>query len=460
MFVGRTAELQLLERAYAGADSSFLPIYGRRRVGKSELIYRFLEDKRGLYFLGKTAPAPLQVREFLREAARVVDEPLLALLPPDDWKQALLTTVERWTGPEKLVLVLDELQWIVAASPELPSVLQECWDRHWRDSGRVMLILCGSFVGFMEREVLGEKSPLFGRRTGQIHLRPFGFREAAAFHPTWSRADAAGAWFACGGVPLYHRFFDAHRSLEDNLATLFFDEHAPLAREPDFLLREELREVEKYYAILLAIAGGHTTNRTIAEHTGVPERSLHYYITQLGGLGYVGRRHPLTGRPPVARHVRYALDDALLRFWFRFVFPNLSFIRQMGPQRSFRERVRPDLPSWFGLCFERLCREALPRLYEREGVGAAFQVGEYWDKSVQIDVVGLRDDGWTDIGECKWGTVRSRPALEAELAAKVGAYPNPRGATLGRRAFLRCRPAGTPREANGVRWHDLDDLYE
>lgn len=449
----------MLEDAYRAPRSGFIPVYGRRRVGKSELILRFLDGKPGIYYLGKTAPGLLQLRELLREAARVVGEPLIADLATTDWKQALLAVTERWRGDGKLVLVLDEFQWIAGGSPELPSVLQECWDRHWKGSGRVLLILCGSFVGFMEREVLGRKSPLFGRRTAQILLRPFAYREAALFHPTWSVTDRARAWFVCGGVPLYLRLFDPARSVEKNIEDNLLDEFAPLFREPDFLLREELRDVENYYAVLRAIASGNTVSRAIAAHSGVPERSLHYYLQQLSELGYVGRRHPLDGARPPARIVRYSLEDPLLRFWFRFVFPNTSFVQQMGAQRAMRERLRPELEAYWGSCFERLCREALGRIYEREGVGAGFQVGEYWDKQTQIDVVGVRDDGWIDLGECKWGAVRSLPAVAEELEAKARRYPNRRGATLGRRLFLHQPPRGKRPEAPNATWYSLEDLY-
>jgi uncharacterized protein len=459
VFVGRTAELHALERAYEGQGSALVPIYGRRRVGKSELILRFLTGKPGLYYLGKTAPALLQMQELLREAARVLDEPLLASLAVTGWKDVLLAISERWRGPGKLVLVLDEFQWIAGSSPELPSVLQECWDRHWKKSGNIVLILCGSFVGFMEREVLGKQSPLFGRRTAQILLQPFSYREAAAFHPSWSTLDRARAYFICGGIPLYLRFFDTGRSIEQNIESNLLDEFAPLFREPDFLLREELREVDNYYAVLRAIASGSTVNRDIAAQTGIPERSLHYYIQQLIEIGYVAKRHPLTGARPTKHHVRYVLEDPILRFWFFFVFENLSYIQQMGAHRALRDRIRPRLDSYYGACFERLCRQALPRLYEREGVSAAFQIGEYWSKETQIDVIGLRDDGWTDLGECKWGKVRSLPKLRDELEAKVIHYPNRRNATIGRRYFLQTLPATKPPPAPNARWHDLDDLY-
>lgn len=458
-FIGREAELRALTAAHAAASGAFVPIYGRRRVGKSELILRFLHDRPGIYFLGKKAQAPLQIREFLRAAAAALKEPLLATFPADQWKPALEAVVARWKGRGKLVLALDEFQWTAEASPELPSVLQELWDRRWRRDGRVMLILCGSHVGFMEREVLGRRSPLFGRRTAQIHLRPFGFRESARFHPAYSPVDRARTYFVCGGIPLYLKSFLPSRSVETNIAAALLDEFEPLYREPDFLLREELRDVENYYAVLLALASGPLPSHEISRLTGVGDRSLHYYLAQLVELGYLHRVYPLTGRPPVPRHVRYALDDPLLRFWFRFVYPNTSLIQRVGAGKAFAVLIRPELDSYFGGCFERLCREALPLLYAAEGVTAPFEIGSYWDKSVQIDVVGHREDGWTDLGECKWGAVRSVDALAAELESKAARYPNTRGATIGRRLFTRTRPGGRRRGASGLRWHDLADLY-
>ena len=460
-FVGRTAELGTLAAAYASAESGFVPIYGRRRVGKSELILRFLREHPGVYFLGKQAPAGLQLREFLDEAAVVLGEPLLATASFDGWKSALSAVTDRWKGRGKLVLVFDEFQWTAWASPELPSVLQDLWDRRWRSSGKILLILCGSYVGFMEREVLGRKSPLFGRRTAQILLRPFGYREAALFHPSFSMVDRARAYFICGGVPWYLERFDAKRSIETNIVAEVLAEHAPLRHEPEFLLREELREVESYFAVLLAIASGRATSRDISGVTAIGERSLHYYLQQLVDLGYVRRRYPLSDTPPAARHVRFALDDALLRFWFRFVFPNTSYLAQMGPERTLRDRVRPGLDAYLGSCFEGVCRESLPHLYAREHVAAPFEVGEYWDKRCQIDVVGLRQDGWTDLGECRWGTARSARPVRDDLEAKVALYPNRRNATIGRRVFTR-DPAPRERARPGdpeVRWHDLADLY-
>ena len=455
-FIGREAEFRILEAEHAAQRGSFVPIYGRRRVGKSELILRFLGQHRGIYYLGKRAPAAMQIREFLNEAAAVLGEPVLASVATENWKTALEAVVSLWRASEKLILCFDEYQWVVEQSPDLPMILQELWDLQWKKSNKVMLIVCGSYIGFMEREVLGHKSPLFGRRTAQIHLKPFNYREAALFHPNYSRTDQARTYLICGGLPLYLSGFSSKRSIESNIIDTILSEFAPLRYEPDFLLREELREIPIYYSILVAMAQGAATAADIARETGIRDRVLQYYFKTLIELGYIARRYPLTGESPVARHVRYELDDPLLRFWFRFVYPNTSFLAQMGPTRTLTDRIRPTLDAYFGHAFERMCREALPFIYQREGISSSFEIGQYWSKDVQIDVVGLRNDGVTDIGECKWGKIPSAPALVSELLTKIGRYPNHRGATIGRRIFVREKPDN---DTSNIIWHDLENLY-
>lgn len=458
-FLGRASETQALERALKTKGGAFVPIYGRRRVGKTELLRRFLKNKpAAIYMAGQRVPARLALQEFMRVAADALKIPLLADVVPDGWRAALLTIEQSWKGPEKLILALDEFQWMVEFSRELPAVLQALWDQRWRDSGRVMLILCGSFIGFMEREVLGRKAPLFGRRTAQILLKPFGFREAALFHPSYSLVDRAKTYFICGGVPLYLSTFSASESIEMNIVSSLLDEHAPLHQEAEFLLREELRDVSNYYAVLLSLAERPMSLTEVGSAVGLGH-NVQYYLQQLIQLGYVARRFPLIASRPSKRSVRYVLDDPLLRFWFRFVGPNQSRLRVPGPKATMAQRIRPLLDAYYGSCFERLCREALPWIYVREGVNAAFDVGEFWDRDVQIDLVGLRDDGVIDVGECKWGAVRSGRALEKELEDKIPRFPNTKNATLVRRVFVRDK-VPPPQVGSKVKWYSLADLYE
>lgn len=456
-FIGRVKELDALERAYASTRAEFFPVYGRRRVGKSELLLHFLDGKPGLYFLGKKATPQLQIEEFMEIAAAGLDQPLLAEAAVSDWRRALDLVLKYKPRGSKFILVMDEFQWTAKASPELPSLLQGICDANARGNNDLMLILCGSYMGFMEREVLGEKSPLYGRRTGQIFLQPFSYREAAGFHPALSASDQAMLHFLCGGIPFYLRFFEQKKSVGMNIRDNFLNEFAALHREVDFLLREELKELNKYHAILTALATGSKTSREMAELTGIPERSLYYYLEHLIGLRYVAKRYPLADAGPL-RTTRFEIRDALFRFWFRFVYPNMSFISQMGPEQSYQELIRPHLASYWGRCFETLCRDALPLLYQAEGISAAFEIGEYWDQDVQIDVVGLRQDNSTDLCECKWGAIRSAPAIGKELQRKKGLYPNRRNATIRLRAFVQKRPRGAS-QSDSISWHSLAELY-
>lgn len=458
-FIGRRHELEVLEKAWRGQRSAFVPIYGRRRVGKSELIVRFGAGKPGIYFVGKRAPAEVQIQEFMEAAAHGLQEPVLAEAHPKGWRSAFELVLSSSKAHERIILALDEFQWIVAVSPELPSVIQELWDRRWSRHGNVFLIICGSNVGFMERQVLGRGSPLFGRRTAHILLRPFSHIAARAFHPRMGTEDHARIYAICGGIPAYLLAFDQHLSVEQNITATLLEETGVLSREPELLLREELRDLIPYHAVLMSLAQGIARAVDLAHATGIDSRALSYHLGTLMELGYIQRRYPLTEKPPTARSVRYVLDDPLLRFWFRFIFPRLSILRPLGATAGFTELVRPELDAYLGYCFERLCREALPLIYLAEGVRAAFSVGEYWDRHVQIDLVGLRQDGWTDIGECRWSTTESVAALAVQLERKVHLYPNQRGATIRRRLFLRAAGSRARNLPQGVRIHSLADLY-
>lgn len=458
-FFGRAKELERLNVLFDSHQSEFVPIYGRRRVGKSELILKFIHNKPALYFLGKQALPELQIREFLQEAARVFKQPLLATADVKDWKSAFDLVEAQRAGSKKWILVLDEFQWMVESSPELPSILQDRLDRDWKKSKNMMLILCGSYMGFMEKEVLGEKSPLFGRRTAQIHLKPFSYKEAALFHSRWSLPDKAMAYMICGGIPLYLNFFKTGQSVYKNIENNFFDEFSPLFREPEFLLREELRELKTYYSLLMSLATKSLTSSELAQMIGVDDRKLYYYLQTLIDLGCVRRYFPITGQKPNPKMVRFIVSDPLLRFWFRFVYPHMAFISQRNPHESFLTLVKPHLESYLGSCFEILCQEALAELYCRDAVDHGFEIGQYWDKNVQIDIVGVRQNEGVDLGECKWGKMNSIKSVLAEIEQKKLRYPNVKGLSLQAHLFLQ-KKSKIKLATSDVLIHDLADIYK
>lgn len=460
-FFGRTNELTYLSARYDSSKSEFLPVYGRRRVGKSTLLHHFIAKRRGMFFVGKEAPAQLQINEFMGLLAEATKQPLLKQVVVTNWGMAFDYFEEyALKTREKFILVLDEFQWMVGESKELPSLIQGRWDNRWKKLGNVFLVLCGSYIGFMEREVLGEKSPLFGRRTGQIFLKPFNFLESGQFHPGLSLQDKACVWFLCGGIPYYLEQFSRTESIEQNIIHQMLDEGSVLFREPDFLLREELREVGNFRAALMAVATGSLRMQEIEKATGIEKSKLSYYLNQLIELGYIQKDYPLFEGEANQRRVVYRLQDSLLRFWYRFVFPNISHLALHGPSAHFERYIKPELDSYFGGCFEMLCRQALPLIYKAERISSGFRVGSYWDhQTVQIDVVGLRDDGWTDLAECKWGKVVSVPRLVQEINAKTLLFPNKRNATIVKRIFTHHKLTAKGFDKENILIHSLTDLY-
>jgi uncharacterized protein len=422
-FVGRRRELAALEAAYAARSAQLLPVYGRRRVGKTELLRRFAAGKPAVFFSAAQKLRQSQLSDFLRAAASHLGQSFLAELRTDSWETALRAVRGAADRARKLVLVLDEFQWLCASAPELPSVLQRLWDEEWQRDPRLMLVLCGSAIGFMEREVLGAKSPLFGRRTGQMRIEPLGFAEAGEMFPRWSLEERARLWFVVGGVPAYLRQFDAAESVAQNLARLVFRPDGFFQQEPAFLLREELTEPSHAFSILQAVGLGRQGQKEVADEVGLKPNALDRHLKALVALGYMERVQPLQPGEPSRKAVQYRVADPLLRFWFRYVEAHQHEIGRLAPARAFEQIVAPTWEAHCGDGFERLCRDALPAIYAREGVPGRFRVGDFWSRDVQIDVVGLRTDGVVDLGECKWGEHAGLAAAARELAAAAKHYP-------------------------------------
>ncbi len=459
-FFGRRGELAALERSYAARGSTFVPVYGRRRVGKTELLLRFLRNKPAIYFSATRKLREPQLAELMRAAAAGLRAPHLGEVAPRGWEAALRLVVGAAPRGKKLVLVLDEFQWLCESSPDLPSVLQRLWDLEWQRGSQVMLVLCGSLIGFMEREVLGARSPLYGRRTADLRIEPFDFRDAAQFHPGWSREEQARAHFVCGGIAAYLKRFDAGRSVIQNIADQFFEIDSYFQREPDFLLREELSEVRQAASVLETIALGRRAQKDIALAVGLTPSALAPHLKVLAGLGYLARVAPLSPRPPPRTAVVYRVADPLLRFWFRFVGPNASTARLLPAARAVEQLVLPQWEAFCGEGYERLCREALPALYAAQGIAGRYTVGEYWDRHTQIDVVGLRADGWIDLGECKWAGRTTIASGTAELARTAATYPHGTH-TLRQHLFVRRMPTRARAKVGGeLVVHDLQSLYD
>src|SRR5580765_6901324 len=258
-FIGRQRESAFLEELHDSGKPELYVLYGRRRVGKTELLQQFCRRRRAVYFLGA------EVRE--KDNLRGFRDALAASVEFRDWTSALQFVGER-AKDERLVLVLDEFPYLCQSSPSLPSEIQRFWDTRAKKT-RLMLVLCGSQVSFMEQEVLGERSPLFGRRTAQRRLEPLAPSDALTFFPKWALRDRVLAYAILGGMPAYLRRFEDQRSLQENLLRECFRPEGYLFDEVQFLLRSELSNPATYNSILAAVARGIDKVGDIALAVGV-----------------------------------------------------------------------------------------------------------------------------------------------------------------------------------------------
>lgn len=423
-FINRADELQDLDRLYQSKQAQLLILYGRRRVGKTELIRRFCEGKPHVYFQAAQVGDRDNLRHFLREAAEATGDEFLAKAEFNDWEAPLGYLAERAKN-QRLIVVLDEFPYMCEGSRALPSLLQRFWDGRGKGS-RLFLILCGSSVSFMENEVLSERSPLFGRRTAQMELLPFGYRESALFAPRYSLEDGFRVYSIVGGMPMYLAQFDGRLSLADNAKRHVLHSRSLLFDEPNYLLRIELRDTRTYNSVLEAIASGLTKHNEIAQRVDQRAGGLTQYLANLEGLRLIERVASVTARAPKRRAAgRYFIRDNFLRFWYRFVLPNRSLLEIGEAGRVWKERVNPHLDEYLGKVFEDVCREYV-RTYAQEKLPVLPEgdVGRYWHKDAEIEVLCRNVDGTHYCGECKWSRASLGSRELKELKRKAATLPS------------------------------------
>lgn len=412
-FHDRADELGALDAAFESPGHAFYVVYGRRRVGKTELLKEFCTDRPHVYYLAAQEAELRQREKFVEQVAAAVDDRVPRV---DGWDDALEYLGET-LAEERLVVVLDEFPYLVEANDSLPSYVQSFVDEQLQHT-ESMLVLCGSSVSTMESEVLGHESPLYGRRTGQIDLQPFTFRQARDLI-AGDLADAIRTYAVTGGTPMYLTLFDHERSLAENVKTTVLSPTAVLYNEPEFLLRTELRSPARYMSILEAIALGHATPNEISGAAGIDPGPLSRYLKTLRRLRLVDREIPVTASRKKSKRSRYRVADEFLRFWFRYVEPNRSSIEE-APDVVYEGTIEPDLSDHVAATFEGICREAVWEAIRRGGFEPYAEVGRWWYGEDEIDIVGLApDDDRILLAECKWTAEPVGHGLADRLRSKA-----------------------------------------
>lgn len=389
-FYCREQELKKMNSRYETGDWECIVIYGRRRVGKTALINEFCQNKPCIYFSALNAGSPENLRA-LSKAIYSYGNPDSEGYPIFPTFENALDAITELAKTQRLVFVIDEYPYLAKSEPSISSRLQHLIDFNWQNS-KLYLILCGSSMSFMQNQVLGYESPLYGRRTAQFKIEPLSYRDTAVFNPTLTNAENALVYGITGGIPHYINKLQISASLKDALLNALFDRSGYLFEEPENLLKQELREPGIYNSIITAIAEGASKLNEIATKVGLSTSSCLKYMETLRELGILNKETPITEKP--GRKSIYQIGDNFFRFWYRFVPQNYSAIASGRITSTFDRTVGMRLHEYMGPIFEKMCKEYL-LTYAEDLPFELSQVGQWWGtdngtkKQVQIDIVGV-----------------------------------------------------------------------
>ena len=403
MFIGRERELATLNKLYASNKFEFAVIYGRRRVGKTALINRFIEGKNAIYFMGVESNAKQNLENF----SKIIIEYNTGIEAENSFLsfQAALEYVFKLSEKERVVLAIDEYPYVARSEKSLASTLQLLIDKY-KDSSKLMLILCGSSMSYMENNVLAYKAPLYGRRTAQMKILPFDFEETCKYFRRFSDEEKALIYGIVGGTPQYLLQMNDELSVVENIKNTFLNPASALFEEPENLLKQEVREPALYNAIIAAIATGSTRMSEISSKVGEDTNVCSTYVKNLVSLGIIKKETPYGEK--ASRKAIYSIEDNLFRFWYRFVPANYSIIARGAADLAYK-RIEPFLSDYMGKVFEEICKQWLWKQLLAGNCPVEFSsLGRWWGndpkekRQAEIDILAEQDKTTALFGECKW----------------------------------------------------------
>jgi AAA+ ATPase superfamily predicted ATPase len=397
-FINRERELAALNKFWQEKEAQLIIIYGKRRIGKTELTKQFIKEKSHIYFLAQKINEYENLKLLGEAVGEYFGDDILRRRGFENWKwffEYLKKNIKKRT-----VIVIDEFPYLAEANKGVSSVFQSGWDEYLKNTP-IFFILCGSSISMMEDEVLSYKAPLYGRRTGQIFLKPFPFLEIKKFYPNASFERCLELYSIAGGNPSYLKRFNPKVSFDINLKESILQPEAFLYNEVEFILREELREPRNYFAILKAIALGKNKVSEIVNETGLPKGILHKYLFILEDLHIIQKEVPITEKNPLkSRKGIYKLQDQFFKFWFKYILPNKGNIEE-GKIDFVLKRVKEDFNILIAENYEKAAQEII-RDYEKIFFPIN-KIGRWWDRNEEIDIVALNEEENKILfGEVKW----------------------------------------------------------
>ena len=422
MFVGREKELRFFEEKYNTPGGQMVVLYGRRRIGKTELLHKFCEDKPHVFYSCREISDSEQRKAFSGRMFRAGSPAAKHTSCFENWELAFKGLLELPTGSKKKLLVIDEFPYMCRDNPSIPSILQVLWDENLKNEN-IMIVLCGSAMSFIEKKVLSEKSPLYGRATGIYKMNELPFYDAIKFFPEYSDDDKILAYSILGGIPHYLRQFDPKRTVRDNIVKNVLTKGCVLYSEVEFLIRQELREPAMYNTIIEAVALGNTALNDIFMKTQLDKVKISVYLKNLMELQIIEREFSvLSGVKEQAASSRglYRITDNFFRFWFSFVFTNLSDLETGDAEGVYTHAVEPRLNDFASPVYETVCREFIRNKNQLGELSfRVAKLGRWWGKlsrnvteegktkevayNSEIDILAVDSNSKNYIlGECKF----------------------------------------------------------
>lgn len=422
MFIGREAELRFLQDKYEDRKGQLIVLYGRRRVGKTETLREFCKDKPHVFYSCTQSTDKVQLAKYSKQVFKENIPAKQYISEFADWESALRSVLDLPYGDKKKLLIIDEFPYMCKGNKSIPSILQTLWDIELKDQN-VMIILCGSAISFIEKELLAEKNPLYGRATGIYKMTEMGFYDAVKFFPNYSDRDKVLAYSVLGGIPHYLRQFHSELSLADNIKKNILTKGCVLYSEVDFLLHQELRETPIYNSLIEAVALGNTKLNDISQKSLVDDTSkTSVYLKNLIELGIVEREFSVDSKVKEkanANRGTYRLTDNFFRFWYAFGFTNFSQLEDGDVDGVYEYAVKPALHQFASFAFEDVCREFIKELHKKNALPFRYSKMGRWtgkttvrDKDAangtrvaetEIDVLCIdKDETEYLVGECKF----------------------------------------------------------
>ena len=389
MFIGREVELKFLQDKYTEERGQLIVLYGRRRVGKTETLREFCKDKPHVFFSCTQTTDLVQLRNF---SSRMFKENIPAknyISEFADWEKAFRAVLDLPYGNQKKLLVIDEFPYMCRGNKSIPSILQNLWDAELRDSN-VMIILCGSAMSFIEKELLSEKNPLYGRATGIYKMKEMGFYDAIKFFPEYSDRDKVLTYAVLGGIPHYLRQWNPKLSVDENIKRNILTKGCILYSEVEFLLHQELRETPIYNSIIEAVALGNTKLNDISQKSLLEDTAkTSVYLKNLMELGIVEREFSVDSKIKERANTgrgTYRLTDNFFRFWYAFGFANYSQLEDGDVDGVYEYVVKPALHEFASFAFEDVCREFVRMLQKKNELPFRYsKMGRWMGKTTVRD---------------------------------------------------------------------------